>query len=213
MLRFSRNLAILATAFLVCGVSAAQQAKPVPETQSADAKIARALKEVSAEKIQETIQHLVGFHTRLTVSTNLPAESGRGVVAAANWIQQQFETYSKDCGGCLQVKTFKFTQEPTPRIPEPTEITDVYAVLPGADVANAKRIYVITGHYDSIAVAKMTDPEAEAPGANDDGSGTAVVLETARVLSKNQFPATINNRAVAGEEQGLNGSKGFAKMA
>jgi hypothetical protein len=213
MLRFSRNLAIVVAMFLTTGLLTAQQTKPVPETQTADAKIARAVKEISAEKIQETIQHLVGFHTRLTVSTNLPAESGRGVVAAANWIQQQFEAYSKDCGGCLKVKTFKFTQEPTPRIPQATEITDVYAVLSGTDVANAKRIYVITGHYDSIALAKMTDPEAEAPGANDDGSGTATVLETARVLSKYKFPATIIFCAVAGEEQGLNGSKGFAKMA
>jgi hypothetical protein len=213
MLRFSRNSVILTAVFFVSGWAIAQQAKPVPETQTTDAKIAQAVKEVSAEKIQETIQHLVGFHTRLTVSTNLPPESGRGVVAAASWIQQQFEAFSKDCGGCLQVKTFKFTQEPTPRIPQATEITDVYAVLPGNDVANAKRIYVVTGHYDSIALAKMTDPEAEAPGANDDGSGTAVVIETARVLSKYKFPATIIFCAVAGEEQGLNGSKGFAKMA
>lgn len=213
MLGFSRNSVILTAVFFVSCWAIAQQAKPVPETQTTDAKIARAVKEVSAQKIQETIQHLVGFHTRLTVSTNLPADSGRGVVAAANWIQQQFESFSKDCGGCLQVKTFKFTQEPTPRIPQPTEITDVYAVLPGTDVANAKRIYVVTGHYDSIALAKMTDPEAEAPGANDDGSGTAVVIETARVLSKYRFPATIIFCAVAGEEQGLNGSKGFAKMA
>jgi hypothetical protein len=86
-------------------------------------------------------------------------------------------------------------------------------VLPGTDVANTKRIIVITGHYDSIALAKMTDPEAEAPGANDDGSGTATVLETARVLSKYKFPATIIFCAVAGEEQGLNGSKGFTKVA
>src|SRR3954471_8622030 len=123
--------------------AAAPNAKPMTESQSSDAQIARAVKEISAQKIQQTIQHLVGFHTRLTVSTNLPVESGRGVRAAANWIEQQFDSYSKDCGGCLQVKTFKFTQEPTPRIPQPTEITDVYAVLPGTDVANAKRIYVI----------------------------------------------------------------------
>ena len=193
--------------------AAAPDEKPKTESQSSDARIVQAVKEISAQKIEQTIQHLVGFHTRLTVSTNLPVESGRGVRAAAAWIEQQFDSYSKECGGCLQVKTFKFTQEPTPRIPQPTEITDVYAVLPGTDVVNAKRIYVITGHYDSIALAKMTDPEAEAPGANDDGSGTAAVLETARVLSKYKFPATIIFCAVAGEEQGLNGSAGFAKMA
>jgi Peptidase family M28 len=214
MLRFSRVVFLLTLVCLnVPKIAAAQAVKPTAESQSSDAQISRAVKEISAEKIQQTINHLVGFHTRLTVSTNLPVESGRGVLAAAAWIQQQLESYSKDCGGCLQVKTFKFTQQPTPRIPQPTEITDVYAVLPGTDPANAKRIYVITGHYDSIALAKMTDPEAEAPGANDDGSGTATVLETARVLSKYKFPATIIFCAVAGEEQGLNGSAGFAKMA
>ena len=213
MLRFPRILSLAFMVGLLIPAAGAAQAKPSTETQSSDPQIAKAVKAVSAVEIQKTIERLVGFHTRLTVSTNLPAESGRGVLAAAAWIQQQFDSYSKDCGGCLQVKTFKFTQEPTPRIPQPTEITDVYAVLPGTDVANAKRIYVITGHYDSIALAKMTDPEAEAPGANDDGSGTATVLEAARVLSKYKFPATIIFCAVAGEEQGLNGSKGFAKMA
>ncbi len=214
MHRASRILILLIlVTFLLAEGSVAQLVKPVTETQTSDEHIVQAVKEVSAAKIEQTIQHLVGFHTRLTVSTNLPVESGRGVLAAAAWIQQQFEGYSKDCGGCLQVKTLKFTQEPTPRIPQATEITDVYAVLPGTDVANTKRIFVITGHYDSIALAKMTDAEAEAPGANDDGSGTAAVLETARVLSKYRFPATIIFCTVAGEEQGLHGSKGFAKVA
>ncbi len=138
MFRSCRILMLLLVSCTLTEFALAQQAKPVPEKQSTDAQISRAIREVSAARIQQTIEHLVGFHTRLTVSTNLPAESGRGVLAAAAWIQQQFEGYSKDCGGCLQVKTFKFTQEPTPRIPQPTEITDVYAVLPGTDVANAK---------------------------------------------------------------------------
>jgi len=190
-----------------------QAPQPKAESLKADPQISRLLKQVSPQKIQDTDQHLVGFHTRLTVSTDLPAESGKGVLAAAAWIQQQFEAISKDCGGCLEVKPYTFTQEASARVPKATEITDVYAVLRGTDEANAKRIYVVTGHYDSIALAKMTDSSAEAPGANDDASGTSLVIEAARVLSKAKFPATIIFCAVAGEEQGLFGSRGFAKMA
>ena len=120
--------------------------------------------------------------------------------------------YSKDCGGCLEVKTDTFTEEPTERIPKATEITNVYAVLKGTDPANAKRIVLVTGHYDSRN-SDTLDVSGDAPGANDDGSGTAVSLECARVLSKMKFPATIVFLTVAGEEQGLNGSKHFAKMA
>jgi hypothetical protein len=218
MLRVSRLFSLTLTLVLVA-VMAVAQTKPVAEAQPVDAQIAKAVKEVSTQKIEQTINHLVTFKTRQTASTNLPVESGHGVVAAATWIQQQFEMYSKDCGGCLQVKTYKFMQEAGPRLPQPVEITDVYAVLPGTNPADAKRIYVVTGHYDTIALKPnaenkvVTDFEADAPGANDDGSGTSVVLETARVLSKYKFPATIVFCAVAGEEQGLFGSKGFAKMA
>ncbi len=216
----SRLLRVMSMALVFVPVAMfGQSAKPVADTTNADPKFAQMIKEVSPKQIEDTIQHLVGFKTRLTVSTNLPPESGRGVVAAANWIQQQFEKYSKDCGNCLQVKTYKFMQEAGPRIPQPTEITDVYAILPGTDVENAKRIYIVTGHYDTIALKPsaegkiLTDFEADAPGANDDGSGTSLVLETARVMSKMRFPATIIFCAVAGEEQGLDGARGFAKMA
>src|SRR6202035_2712120 len=86
------------------------------------------------------------------------------------------------------------------------------AVLKGTDVTSAKRIVLVTGHYDSRDT-DILDTNGDAPGANDDGSGTAVSLECARVLSKMKFPATIIFLTVAGEEQGLNGSRHFAKMA
>jgi hypothetical protein len=179
-----------------------------------DVQIAAALKEVSAERIQATIQRLVGFGTRLTLSAQDPAsiQAGRGIGAAREWIKSEFERYSRDCGGCLEVKTDSFTEGPAERIPKPTVITNVYAVLKGTDPENAKRIVLVTGHYDSRN-SDTFDVNGDAPGANDDGSGTAVSLECARVLSKHRFPATIIFLAVAGEEQGLNGSKHFAQMA
>ena len=142
----------------------------------------------------------------------MPASSGKGATAAAEWLRSEFEGYAKECGGCLEVKTDEFTQEPGPRVPAPTKITNVYAVLRGTDAANAGRIFVVSGHYDSRN-SETNDAQGLAPGANDDASGTAVSLECARVLSKHRFPATIVFLTVAGEEQGLYGSAHFAKMA
>ena len=179
-----------------------------------DPKIVAALKEVSAERIRSNIEKLVSFGTRSTLSAQDPASisSGRGIGAAREWIRSEFETYSKDCNGCLEVKTDSFTEGPEDRIPQPTQITNVYAVLKGSDPESAKHIVLVTGHYDSRN-SDTLDVKGNAPGANDDGSGTAVSLECARVLSKLKFPATIIFLTVAGEEQGLNGSRDFAAMA
>ena len=177
-----------------------------------DPQIAAALHDVSPQRIQQTIEKLVSFETRSTLSSDLPASSGKGATAAAEWIRSEFERYAKACGGCLEVKTDEFTQEPGPRLPTPTKITNVYAVLRGTDSANAGRIYLVSGHYDSRD-SDNNDTKGAAPGANDDGSGTAVSLECARVLSRHRFPATIIFLTVAGEEQGLYGSAHFAKTA
>jgi Peptidase family M28 len=184
------------------------------DARVADTRIREALRQVSAERIRADIEKLVSFHTRVTLSAQDSASiaAGHGIGAAREWIQSEFERYSKDCGGCLEVKTDSFTEPPADRIPKPTEITNVYAVLKGADTENAKRIVLVTGHYDSRN-SDTLDVEGDAPGANDDASGTAVSLECARVLSKLKFPATIIFLTVAGEEQGLNGSGHFAKMA
>jgi hypothetical protein len=180
----------------------------------ADPQIAAALKQVSAARIQSNIEKLVSFQTRLTLSAQDPASiaAGHGIGAAREWIKSEFERYSKECGECLEVKTDSFTENPMDRIPQPTVITNVYAVLKGTDPESAKRIVLVTGHYDSRN-SNDEDPTGIAPGANDDGSGTAVSLECARVLSKLKFPGTIIFLTVAGEEQGLNGSTHFAKMA
>jgi hypothetical protein len=181
---------------------------------AADPQIAAALRGISAQRIQANIEKLVSFGTRSTLSAQDGASiaAGHGIGAAREWIKSEFERYSKDCGGCLEVKTDSFTEEAMERIPKPTDITNVYAVLKGTDEANAKRIVLVTGHYDSRNSDNF-DVTADAPGANDDGSGTAVSLECARVLSKMKFPATIIFLTVAGEEQGLNGSHHFAKVA
>jgi Zn-dependent M28 family amino/carboxypeptidase len=183
-----------------------------------DARIAEALRRVSPDRIRQTIEKLVAFNNRSTISPQDEAsiKAGKGIGAAREWIKSEFERYSKDCGGCLEVKTDTFTEQPAERIPSPTEITNVYAVLRGSDPKQAERMVLVTGHYDSRNSDPLngTDP---APGANDDASGTAVSLECARVLGKAsaqlKFPATIIFLAVAGEEQGLDGSKHFAQMA
>jgi Peptidase family M28 len=183
-----------------------------------DPNISEAIKRVSADRIQQTIEKLVSFGNRSTISPQDEAavKASKGVGAARDWIKSEFERYSKDCGGCLEVKTDAFIEQPQDRIKTPTEITNVYAVLRGSDPAQANRIVLVTGHYDSrnSDTFNGTDP---APGANDDGSGTAVSLECARVLSKAsthaKFQETIIFLTVAGEEQGLNGSKHFAQMA
>jgi hypothetical protein len=181
-----------------------------------DAKIAKLLLQVSPARVQATIEKLVSFGTRITtgpVDADTIAK-GRGIGAAREWIKSEFQRYSDACGGCLEVKTDVFTEQPGGRIPQPTELWNVYAVMKGTDPEAAKHIVLVTGHYDSIPSAKdWQNFSTDAPGANDDASGTAVSLECARVLSQGKFPGTIIFLAVAGEEQGLNGSRHFAKMA
>jgi hypothetical protein len=190
----------------------AQQAHQ--SSQTADPKIQTALNEISAQQVQSDIEKLVSFKTRSTLSAQDEASiaAGHGVGAAREWIKSQFERDSRDCGGCLEVKTDSFTQPVSDRVATPTVITNVYAVLKGTNPDDAKRIVLVTGHYDSRNSSNENVTDA-APGANDDGSGTTVSLECARVLSKLKFPGTIIFLTVAGEEQGLYGSKHFAEFA
>ena len=207
-------LVLTVAGFAQNGAASRSRESSASEPMPVDRRIAAALQEVSGEHIRANIEKLVSFGTRATISAQDPAaiKAGRGVGAAREWIKSEFERYSADCGGCLEVKADTFTEPAADRIPQPTEITNVYAVLKGSDAENAKRIMLVTGHYDSRN-SDTLDIKGDAPGANDDGSGTAVSLECARVLSKLKFPATIIFLTVAGEEQGLNGSHHFAKMA
>ncbi len=212
---------MVALALASCGpLCRAQEIEPSPphlaSNPHADRRIAGEIREVSADHIQQTIDKLVSFNNRSTISAQNGGsiKAGKGIGAAREWIKAEFERYSKDCGGCLEVKTDSFTEQPGERIPKPTEVTNVYAVLRGTDPQQANRIVLVTGHYDSRNSDNLNGTD-RAPGANDDASGTAVSLECARVLSKAQikFPATIIFLTVAGEEQGLYGSKHFAQMA
>ncbi|MBV9574734.1 MAG: M20/M25/M40 family metallo-hydrolase [Acidobacteriales bacterium] len=202
--------AIAAAAMIIAILPSFAAAQERPAQFPADPKIEAALTEISAQRIQLDIEKLVNFQTRSTLS--FQDSDSRGVGAARDWIKAEFERYSKECGGCLEVKTDGFLESPGERIPRPTPITNVYAVLNGSDPASRTRIVLVTGHYDSRN-SNVLDVSGAAPGANDDASGTAVSLECARVLSKLKFPATIIFLAVAGEEQGLNGSRHFAGMA
>ena len=189
----------------------------------ADPAIARALNTIQAAHIHQTIETLVGFGTRNTLTsmeTDLPA--GQGVQAAADWIAGQFEQISRECGGCLEVRRDVFTTDSAgggpwgSRIPRPTKITNIYAILRGTDPVQAKQMVLVTGHYDSInsnVFKNWADTSGAAPGANDDASGVAVSLECARALSRMRFPATIVFAAVAGEEQGLVGAAHLARLA
>jgi hypothetical protein len=179
----------------------------------ADPAIAKALRQISARRIEDSLDTLVGFGTRHTLSsmlTDLPP--GQGVNAAADWIESEFRRYGSACGGCLDVKRDAFTEGPEERVPAPTRMTNVYAVLRGSDPAQANRVIVVSGHYDSL-MSDFLDGRSTAPGANDDASGVAVSLECARVLSTLRFPATLVFAAVVGEEQGLYGSRHLAKLA
>ncbi len=204
----------LLLSFIGTGSAQEQKSSAAAEPMVVDSRISAALQQVSAERIRANIEKMASFGTRLTLSAQDPAAiaAGRGIGAAREWIKSEFERYAKDCGGCLEVKTESFTEPAGDRIPQPTVITNVYAVLKGTDAESAKRIVLVTGHYDSRP-SDTLDVKADAPGANDDASGTAVSLECARVLSKLKFPATIIFLTVAGEEQGLNGSRHLAKVA
>jgi hypothetical protein len=214
----TRRLTITActtTATLVAiALGLAQSARAEQVTQSADPALTAAVKTISAARVQADIEKLVSFGTRSTLSAQDPASisAGHGIGAAREWLKSQFEAYSKECGGCLEVKTDEFVQPVGPRVPQPTTLTNVYAILKGTDPDANKRIVLVTGHYDSRNT-DVLNATGDAPGANDDASGTVVSLESARALSKLKLRATIIFLTVPGEEQGLDGSKHFAQMA
>ncbi len=194
-------IAALLTVFMLTSVSHSQRAKPDPD-------VAKMIKEVSAKRIEADIRKLVSFGTRNTLSVQ--DDPNRGIGAARDWLFAEFQRISAECGGCLDVQKQSFVQPKAARIPEPTTLTNVFAVLKGT--TDPERIYVVSGHYDSMCTSP-TNATCDAPGANDDASGTAVSLELARVMSKRKYDATIVFMAVPGEEQGLLGAAHYAEQA
>ena len=178
------------------------------KNEKPNAEITAMLKEISAKRIENDIRKLVSFGTRNTNSAQ--DNPTRGIGAARDWIFAEFQKISADCGNCLTVEKQTYRQEKANRVPEPIDVTNVVATLKGTTDPN--RTYVVSGHYDSMC-GSAADGTCDAPGANDDASGTAAVIELARVMSKRKFDATVIFMAVAGEEQGLLGATHFAKQA
>jgi hypothetical protein len=191
---------------LAPALARAQQPAAMPPAR--DARISRIADSVSARRIERDIRTLVAFHTRNTLSDTVSRT--RGIGAARRWIKSQFDSISAACGGCLEVFYQTRLVDQTRRIPKPVWVVNVVAVLRGQ--SDSGRVVAITGHYDSRATDVLDDTIA-APGADDDASGTAAVLEAARVLSHYRFAASIAFGALAGEEQGLFGGQLMAQEA
>jgi Zn-dependent M28 family amino/carboxypeptidase len=168
---------------------------------SVDVKLRTIVAPVSQAQLRQTIETLVSFGTRHTLSSQ--TDPKRGIGAALNWTKSQFESF-----GLPTVRPCEtFTGS---RIPNPTAVCDMVAIQRGTERPND--VVIITGHIDS-RVTDVMNFTSDAPGANDDGSGTAAVIEAARVLSMHKFPGTIVYAAVSGEEQGLYGAKVLANYA
>jgi Zn-dependent M28 family amino/carboxypeptidase len=191
----------------MCLSASLAQAQTATAPRDDHALLRQVVSEVSQDQLHSTIQHLVGFGTRHTMSDT--RSSRRGIGVARRWVASQFQAISRQCGGCLQIETpaQSFTGD---RLPTATEVMDVLAIQRGT--SDPDRVIVISGHLDS----RVTDPmnaTSDAPGANDDGSGSAAVIEAARVLSKHRFAATLVFAVLSGEEQGLYGGKVLADYA
>ena len=185
-------------------------AAPFNRRLTRNQEIARIVREIDASNIERIIRKLVSFGTRNTLSTQ--NDPKRGIGAARDWLYSEFLRAAERSGGRMTVEKQAYEQQKAARVPTPTVITNVVATLKGTQPESENRIYVVSGHYDSMC-GSPTDEKCDAPGANDDASGTAAVLEMARVMAKYKFDATIVFMAVAGEEQGLLGSTYFAEQA
>lgn len=185
-------------------VVAAPQETPPPAPREAMAEIAR---QVDPAALRATIEHLVAFGTRHTLSdTNSPT---RGIGAARRWAASQFAQDSARCEGSLTIETPQETFTGS-RIPRPSVVQDVLAIQRGS--TDPDRVVIVSGHIDS-RVSDVMNATSDAPGADDDGSGVAAVMESARVLSCRKFAATIVYAVLSGEEQGLYGGQVLARYA
>lgn len=175
-----------------------------------DVNITKMVEQISAKNIEQYIHKLVGFDTRHSLSSRTSKDNGIG--AACNWVVSQFNSFAKESNGRLIVKLDSFYVEADGRrITRKVLMTNPMAILKGID-PNDNRVFIVGGHIDSRA-SEANDSTSTAPGANDDASGVAAVLELARVMSKYEFPATIIFVAFSGEEQGLYGATHLAKKA
>jgi Peptidase family M28 len=163
---------------------------------------------VSSRRIEADIRRLVSFGTRHTLSDTV--SESRGIGAARRWIKAEFDRISEECGGCLEVSYQRVLEPDGDRIPEPVEIVNVIAIQRGMN--DPGRYVIMSGDIDS-RVSDPMDATSDSPGANDNASGVAGVLEAARVLSSRRFSGTIVYAALSGEEQGLYGGRNLAALA
>jgi len=202
-----RKTFLLASAAILLACSAqAQKSDYGPPSEVQD--IYEIAIEPSAERIYTDIETLVNFGTRHTLS-DAQSET-RGIGAARRWIFDEFEKISTDCGGCLEVIYVSDTIEGERRIPNPTDVVSVLAIQRGS--VDPNRYVMMSGDIDS----RVTDPlngTSDSPGANDNASGMAGVIEAARVLSKRKYAGSIIYAGLSGEEQGLFGGKIVAQYA
>lgn len=199
---------------LVSTAAAAQQAPSSPGAgpPGDDPRLREIAAATQPARMEADIRHLVSFGTRHTLSDTVSRT--RGIGAARRWLFDEFTRISQACGGCLEVMyvgdVVPGSTAPGSRIPRDTRVVNVVAIQRGT--ADPNRFVIVQGHYDS-RVTDVMDSTSDAPGANDDASGVAVALEAARVLTKYRFGGSIVYAALAGEEQGLNGSEIFARYA
>ena len=190
--------------------ASANRRRPLSTAYVSQPQIAQLVKEIDARNIERTIRKLVSFGTRNTLSAQ--NDPNRGIGAARDYLFTEFSKAAQQSGGRMTVEKQTFEQPKAARVPTPTMVTNIVATLRGTQPESASRTYVVSGHYDSMC-GSPTDAVCDAPGGNDDASGTAAVLEMARVMAKYEFDATIIFMAVAGEEQGLLGSTYAAEQA
>ena len=175
-----------------------------------DPEIKKMVSEISSENMEATVKKLVSFGTRHTLSDT--KSSTRGIGAAQRWVKSEFDNYAKLSNGRLTSEIDYFTiKSDGRRIKNDSQLGNVMATLKGTD-ATDDRVLIISGHLDSRATDVM-DSTIDAPGANDDGSGVAAMMELAKIMCKREFPFTIIFVAVVGEEQGLHGAKHLADKA
>lgn len=197
-----RKTVLFLSVILSMSISAQQQIK--------DPEISQYVKQVSKDSLRANIEKLVSFGTRHTMSST--TDPNKGIGAARNWVLSKFRSYAEKSNGRMEVFLQNtYLQPDGKRISKPTNLGNAVALLKGTD-PNDKRIIIISGHLDS-RVSDVMNAESLAPGANDDGSGVAAVIESARILSESKFTATILFVAVSGEEQGLLGAKMLADKA
>lgn len=205
-----RTRLVLCVVLLCLATPLSAQTRNPAQRKRANPTISSIVREIDARNIERSIRQLVSFGTRNTLSEQ--NDPKRGIGAARDWLYAEFLKAAEASGGRMTVEKQSYEQAKAARIPQPTIITNVVATLKGTHAESSDRMYVVSGHYDSMCNSP-TDAKCDAPGANDDASGTAAVLEMARVMAKYQFEATIVFMAVAGEEQSLLGSTYYAEQA